>query len=90
MKRREFIILLGGGASLPVAVRAQQPAVPVIGFLGSESLDLYAERLRAFHQGLRETGFVEGRNVAFEYRWARASTVDFLRCWLISSRARWR
>jgi putative ABC transport system substrate-binding protein len=50
--------------------RAQQPALPVIGFLGSESPDLYSERLRAFHQGLRDTGFAEGRNVAFEYRWA--------------------
>src|SRR6516225_4457426 len=67
--RREFIAGLGGAAAWPVAARAQ-PALPVIGFLGSESLDLYAGRLRAFHQGLRETGFVDGRNVAFEYRWA--------------------
>ena len=69
IRRREFIAGLGGAAAWPVTARAQ-PGLPVIGFLGSESLDLYAGRLRVFHQGLRETGFVEGRNVAFEYRWA--------------------
>src|SRR5262245_17320919 len=70
MRRREFIMIFGGAAaSWPLAVRAQKPLLPVIGFLSPEWPGLFADRLRGFQAGLAEVGYVEGQNVRIEYRW---------------------
>jgi putative ABC transport system substrate-binding protein len=70
MKRREFISFVGGAAFWPLAARAQQPALPVIGFLDPRTPEVVASRLRGLRQGLKEIGFVDGENLSIAYGWA--------------------
>jgi hypothetical protein len=70
LKRRDFITVLGGAAAGPVAARAEQRTMPVIGFINLVSPEMFAGRLQGFHRGLEDAGYVEGENVAIVYRWA--------------------
>src|SRR4051812_8212180 len=74
MKRRRFISLLGAAAAWPIVARAQQPTTPMVGFLNSQSADGFSGPLRGFRQGLKAMGYVEGENVAIEFRWAENQT----------------
>ena len=79
--RRELLAALGGAVVMwPLAARAQQRAMPVVGFLNATSPDGFTERLTAFRQGLKDTGYVEGENVAIVYRWGERQSQRIIRC----------
>jgi putative tryptophan/tyrosine transport system substrate-binding protein len=78
VKRREFLTFLGCAAAWPLDTRAQQRSMPVIGYLGGTTFEMTRGYVAAFHRGLADTGFTEGRNVAIEYRWAEVTTIAWL------------
>ena len=91
MRRREFITLLGSVPVWSLTARAQQPVLPVIGFVNSESRQGYEPQVAAFLEGLGEAGYVDGRNVAIEYRWAgRVIVIGCRHWWPIWFVVRWR
>jgi hypothetical protein len=75
MRRREFITLIGGLAAWPLAAHAQQPAMPVVGFINAAAAQSYKQQLAAFLKGLEETGYVDGKNVMIEYRWRKSKMI---------------
>lgn len=81
MRRREFIAALGGAVTMPLAARAQQPAVPVVGILGAVAPEPWAANMAAMFQALKEAGYIEGQNLRVEQRWARGQLNQLPRCW---------